>query len=33
MTEPGLQIVWQVFKVLHTSKNRKITNVHVLILQ
>jgi len=33
MTEPGLQIVWQVFKVLYTSNNRKITNVHVLIQQ
>jgi len=33
MTEPGLQIVWHIFKVLHTSENRKITNVHVLIQQ
>jgi len=31
MTEPGLQIVWLAFRVLHTSKNRKITNVHGLI--
>jgi len=24
MTEPGLQIVWHVFKVLHTSKIEKL---------
>jgi len=32
MTEPGLQIVWRAFGVFHTSRNRKITNVLVLIL-
>jgi len=29
----GLQVVWHVFKVQHTSKNRKIMSVHGLILQ